>query len=76
MMSEHIPRLKEKVPDHTTMWWRVVKIKVVLKPEINQEEKEDILTIAVDSSGINVTNRREEWIRDNGKKGVVLLKYM
>lgn len=67
-MSEHILRLKEKVPDYTTMWWRVVKIKVALKPEINQKEKEDILTIAVDSTGIKVTNRGEEWIRDKWKE--------
>jgi DDE family transposase len=50
VMSEHIPRLKEKVPDYTTMWWRVVKIKIALKPEINQKEKEGILTIVVDST--------------------------
>ncbi|MGA9171160.1 MAG: IS5 family transposase [Nitrososphaeraceae archaeon] len=67
VMSEHIPRLKEKVPDYTTMWWRVVKIKIALKPEINQKEKEGILTIAVDSTGIKVTNRGE-WIRDKWKE--------
>jgi hypothetical protein len=63
VMSEHIPRLKEKVPDYTTMWWRVVKIKIALKPEINGKEKEGILTIAADSTGIKVTNRAK-WIRD------------
>jgi DDE family transposase len=36
-----------------------------LKPEINQ--KEGILTIAVDSTGIKVTNRAE-WIRDKWKE--------
>jgi hypothetical protein len=45
-----------------------------LKPEIVQKEKEGILTIAVDSTGIKVTNRGE-WIRDKWK-GVVLSKYM
>jgi hypothetical protein len=66
-MSEHTPRLKEKVPDYKTMWWRVVKIKVALKPEINRKEKEDILTIAVDFTGIKVINRGE-WIRDKWKE--------
>ena len=43
------------------MWWRVVKVKVHLNPELNLEK--DIITIAVDSTGIKVTNRGE-WIRE------------
>jgi len=72
-MSEHIPRLKEKVPDYTIMWWRVVKIKIALKPEINGKEKEGILTIAADSTGIKVTNRGE-WIRNKWKERRFFIK--
>jgi hypothetical protein len=43
------------------MWWRVAKIKVHLNPEVNLEK--DIITIAVDSTGIKVTNK-DEWIRE------------
>ena len=65
MMSIHIERLQEAVPDYTTMWWRVVKVKVHLNPKINLEK--DPITIAVDSTGIKVTNRGE-WIRDKWKE--------
>ena len=61
MMSIHIEKLQEAVPDYTTMWWRVVKVKVHLNPKINLEK--DVITIAVDSTGIKVTNRGE-WIRE------------
>ena len=61
MMSIHIEKLQEAVPDYTTMWWRVVKVKVHLNPKINLEK--DPITIAVDSTGIKVTNRGE-WIRE------------
>ena len=49
MMSIHIEKLQEAVPDYTTMWWRVVKVKVYQNPEVNLEK--DIITIAVDSTG-------------------------
>ena len=61
MMSIHIEKLQRAVPDYTTMWWRVVKVKINLNPEVNLEK--DIITIAVDSTGIKVTNRGE-WIRE------------
>ena len=54
VMSENIPRLKNEVPDYTTMWWRIVRIKVELNPKINPNEN---VTIAVDSTGIKVSNR-------------------
>src|SRR6478672_12999069 len=75
MMSIHIEKLQEAVPDYTTMWWRVVKVKVHLNPKINLEK--DPITIAVDSTGIKVTNRGE-WIRekwnnnsDNKRRGFI-----
>jgi Transposase DDE domain len=65
-MSSHIQELKE-VSNYTTMWWRrIVRIKVELNSEVNPE-KIDVITIAVDSTGIKVTNRGE-WIRDKWKK--------
>jgi len=65
-MSAHIQELKE-VPNYTTMWWRrIVSIKLELNSEVSPE-KIDVITIAVDSTGIKVTNRGE-WIRDKWKK--------
>jgi len=65
MMSVHIKKLKEMVPDFTTIWWRVVKIKINLDPKINLER--DDIVIAMDSTGIKVTNRGQ-WILDKWKK--------
>src|SRR5690348_1655066 len=65
MMSIHIKKLKEVMPDFTTIWWRVARMKINLDPKINPE-KDDIV-IAVDSTGIKVTNRGE-WILDKWKK--------
>jgi hypothetical protein len=61
-MSEHIPRLRErKYQIIQQCGGEFVKIKIALKPEINEKEKEKegiILTIAVDSTGIKkVINR-------------------
>ncbi len=65
MMSEHIKKLQEMVPDFTTIWWwRVVKLKINIDSKINL--KKDDIVIAVDSTGIKVTNR-EEWILDKWK---------
>jgi hypothetical protein len=69
VMSAHIQELRE-VPDYTTMWWRrVVRVKVQeeLNSEVNPQKVEDVITIAVDSTGIKVTNRGE-WIRDKWKR--------
>jgi hypothetical protein len=65
MMSVHIKKFKEIVPDFTTIWWRVERMKVNLDPKVNQSERNDIV-IAVDSTGIKVTNRGE-WILDKWK---------
>jgi Transposase DDE domain. len=62
VMSVHVHKLR--VPDYTTMWWRVARVKVVLNPEIDPER--DVI-IAVDSTGIKVTNRGE-WIREKWNK--------
>ena len=65
VMSLHIKKLKEMVPDFTTIWWRVVRTKINLNPKVNLER--DDIVIAVDSTGIKVTNRGE-WILDKWKK--------
>ncbi len=65
MMSVHIKRLQEIVPDFTTIWWRVIRTKINLDPKVNLE-REDIV-MAVDSTGIKVTNRGE-WIIDKWNK--------
>jgi hypothetical protein len=68
-MSVHIKRLQEIVPDFTTIiWWRrVIRTKINLDPKVNLE-REDTVVIAVDSTGIKVTNRGEWWILDKWNK--------
>ena len=62
MFAEHVKELQ--APDYTTMWWRVSRVKVELDQSVAQGE-EDIV-IALDSSGIKVSNRGE-WIRQKWK---------
>jgi hypothetical protein len=57
MFSGHVEGLK--VPDYTTMWWRISRVKVQLDPDVDPDQD---VTIAVDSTGIKVSNRGE-WIR-------------
>jgi len=57
MFSGHVEGLK--VPDYTTMWWRISRVSVELDPSVDPDED---VTIAVDSTGIKVSNRGE-WIR-------------
>jgi hypothetical protein len=65
-LSKYMVQLQE-VPDFTTMWWRVVKVKLKLNPEINPEENGEKVTIVVDATGIKVSNRgdwtREKWMK-------------
>lgn len=64
MMSKYVKKLKEVVQDFTTIWWRVARMKINLDPKIDPEK--DNIVIAVDSTGIKVTNRGE-WILDEWK---------
>ena len=52
------------MPDFTTIWWRVTKLLIDLDPKVNLNEQ---ITIAVDSTGIKVTNRGE-WIKEKWLK--------
>jgi hypothetical protein len=60
-LTRHVDGLK--APDYTTMWWRISELKVDLDSSV--EPGKDV-TIAVDSSGIKVSNRGE-WIRHKWK---------
>jgi len=55
-LSQYVDGLK--APDYTTIWWRIAKMKVDLASSIDLDKN---VTIAVDSSGIKVSNRGE-WI--------------
>jgi len=55
-LSQYVDGLK--APDYTTIWWRIAKMKVDLASSVDLDKD---VTIAVDSSGIKVTNRGE-WI--------------
>jgi len=60
-LTKHVDGLK--APDYTTIWWRLKRMKLELDPEVKLDED---VTIAVDSSGIKVSNRGE-WIRRKWK---------
>jgi hypothetical protein len=55
-LSQHVEGLK--APDYTTIWWRIAKMKVNLESSVALDKD---VTIAVDSSGIKVSNRGE-WL--------------
>src|SRR5712691_8368529 len=58
VFAEHVELLKG-IPDYTTIWWRVSRVKVEVDPSVDRTKD---VTIAVDSTGIKVSNRGE-WIR-------------
>jgi hypothetical protein len=60
-LSQHVDGLK--APDYTTIWWRIAKMKVDLASSVALDKD---VTIAVDSSGIKVSNRGE-WIHKKWK---------
>src|SRR3989337_3631262 len=60
-LSQYVYGLK--APDYTTIWWRVARMKVDLASSVELDKD---VTIAVDSSGIKVSNRGE-WIRKKWK---------
>ena len=60
-LSQYVDGLK--APDYTTIWWRISKMKIDLASTVDLDKD---VTIAVDSSGIKVTNRGE-WIHKKWK---------
>ena len=65
VFSEHVEGLR--VPDYTTMWWRISTIKVQLDPGVDPDED---VTITIDSNGIKISNRgeriRQKWMVKSG----------
>ncbi|MCL4436016.1 MAG: IS5 family transposase [Thaumarchaeota archaeon] len=61
IFAKHVKDLR--VPDYTTMWHRVSKVSVKLDEHVDRSKD---VTIAVDSTGIKVSNRGE-WIRQKWK---------
>ena len=59
VFAEHVDAVRGAVPDYSTIWWRVAKVKVDIDPSVDRAKD---VTIAVDSTGIKVSNRGE-WIR-------------
>jgi hypothetical protein len=51
------------VPDYTTISRRINKLDIKIKDDGNKESKDDYVIIAIDSTGIKVTNRGQ-WLRD------------
>ena len=64
LFSKHVRELKGNVPHFTTIWWRATRMEIDLDPKVNLNEQ---ITIAVDSTGIKVTNRGE-WIKEKWLK--------
>jgi hypothetical protein len=56
-LSQYLDGLK--APDYTTIWWRVAKMDIGISRNVELDKD---VTIAVDSTGIKVSNRGE-WIR-------------
>ena len=56
----------EKVPDYTTIWWRIAKRKMDIKLDTSIINSNEDIVIAVDSTGIKVANRGE-WMREKWK---------
>ena len=69
VFAEHVEAVKGMVPDYSTIWWRVSMVKVDIDPSVDRTRD---VTIAVDSTGIKVSNRGE-WMRQKWqvKRGFV-----
>jgi hypothetical protein len=69
VFAEHVDAMKGVVPDYSTVWWRVARVRVDIDPSVDRTKD---VTIAVDSTGIKVSNRGE-WIRQKWavKRGFV-----
>jgi hypothetical protein len=63
-LSELVPEIK--VTDYTNIWRRGTKLKLSLPDTILSSANDEPVVIAVDSTGIKVTNRGE-WMREKWK---------
>ena len=68
VFAEHVDVFRG-VPDYSTVWWRVSRVKADVDPSVDRAKD---VTIAVDSTGIKVSNRGE-WMRQKWavKRGFV-----
>ena len=62
-LSERVEELGSGVPDFTTIYYRISNMNVELDPDVDPNQD---VTIAVDATGIKVSNRGE-WIRHKWK---------
>jgi hypothetical protein len=62
-LSERVEELGRGVPDFTTIYYRISNMNVELDPDVDLNQD---VTIAVDATGIKVSNRGE-WIRHKWK---------
>jgi hypothetical protein len=69
VFAEQVDAARGAVPDYSTIWWRVARVKVDIDPSVDRTKD---VTMAVDSTGIKVSNRGE-WIRQKWavKRGFV-----
>jgi len=69
VFAEHVDAMKGVVPDYSTIWWRVARVRVDIDPSVDRTKD---VAIAVDATGIKVSNRGE-WIRQKWavKRGFV-----
>jgi hypothetical protein len=61
-LSDIVPRIK--TTDYTTIWRRGIKLNIILIDTLKKGDEP--VVIAIDSSGIKVTNRGE-WMREKWK---------
>ncbi|MDG6923121.1 MAG: IS5 family transposase [Nitrososphaerota archaeon] len=68
VFAEHVEAMEGR-PYYSTIWWRVARVKVDIDPSVDRTKD---VTIAVDSTGIKVSNRGE-WMRQKWavKRGFV-----
>lgn len=59
VFAEHVEEVRGAAPDYSTIWWRVARVTLEIDPAVDRTRD---VVIAVDSTGIKVSNRGE-WMR-------------
>ena len=64
------------IPDYSRICRRINKLNITISSDDKSSLHDDNFVIAIDSTGLKVTNRRGEWIRHKWKvKKEVISKY-
>lgn len=63
LISQDKKKEKDIAADYTTLFKRIAKMNITLSETISENERGEDIIIAVDSSGVKVTNRGE-WMRE------------